>query len=465
MPKRPERPSITELMRTQGPRRFELHDKYVNPPFRRMLKVVGMDAHYVRAAGGELWDSDGRKYLDFLTHSSVFSIGHNHPHVAAALREVADAQMPNMLLMDCSPLSGVLAERLLGYAPHLGKVYFGNSGAEAVEAALKMSRCATGRPRILHFQGAYHGLTYGAVSVVGHPMWREGFAPFLPECVQIPFGDLDALKAELDKGGVACLLGETVQGDGGVNIPPAGFWPAAADLCRRAGALLVLDEIQVGMGRTGRFFAYEHFGVEPDIVLIAKPLSGGHVPVSAALMRDWIFDKVFSGLDRCVVHCGTYCENNLAMAAGLATLDVMEDEDLSARAADAGAYLLERLRPLASRYPLVRDVRGLGLIVGIEFRRPAEGGLGLRLGWDLMNAANEGLFAQMVVMPLFREHGILCQLAGHEFHTLKLMPILAVSRADIDQAAAGLDAVLARIHSGPGEMASFMAGLVGRMMG
>ncbi|HWX24675.1 MAG TPA: aminotransferase class III-fold pyridoxal phosphate-dependent enzyme, partial [Vicinamibacteria bacterium] len=168
---------LVERLRDNQGRQFELHDRYVNPQMREMLRLVGMDADYVRASGSHLFDSRGRKYLDLITHSGVFSVGHNHPHVTATLRAVLSAELPNILLMDCSLLSGLLAERLLKTAPHLGKVYFGSSGAEAVEASLKMARGATGKPRIVSFVGAYHGLTYGALSTVGHEMWREGFSP------------------------------------------------------------------------------------------------------------------------------------------------------------------------------------------------------------------------------------------------------------------------------------------------
>jgi ornithine--oxo-acid transaminase len=439
---------LSRLRDEQG-RQFELHQRHVNPPMREMLRLVGMDADYVRASGSWLQDSKGRRYLDLITHSGVFSIGHNHPHVAETLRSVLSADLPNILLMDCSLLSGLLAERLLKTAPHLGKVYFGNSGAEAVEASLKMARGATGKPRILSFQGAYHGLTYGALSTVGHEMWREGFAPFLPGCVQVPWNDPEAVERELSQGDVACVLGETIQGDGGVNLPDPGFWPAVARSCRKHGTYLILDEIQVGLGRAGgSLHAYPHYGIEPDMLLLGKALSGGQAPVSAVLMRDEIFGKVFSRVDRCFIHSGTYCENNLSMAAAWATLDVYEDEDLLRKCAEQGSYFLERLLPLKERYEMVKDVRGKGLLLALELGPPES--LRLKAGWSAVAAINEGLLAQMVVVPLFRDHAILVQVGGHNFRVIKMMPPLGVTRGEIDQVVAALDAVLAECHRFPG---------------
>lgn len=440
---------LLQLLRDNQGRQFELHDRYVNPQMREMLRLVGMDTDYVRASGCYVYDSKGRRYLDLITHSAVFSIGHNHPHVAATLKDVLSAELPNILLMDCSLLSGLLSERLLKTAPHLGKVYFGNSGAEAVEASLKMARGATGKPRIVSFVGAYHGLTYGALSAVGHEMWREGFAPFLPGCAQVPFNDVDAVAKELAAGDVACVLGETIQGDGGVNFPDPGFWPAVADLCRKHRAYLVLDEIQVGMGRVGGFLhAYQHYDVEPDMLLLGKALSGGQAPVSAVLMRDEIFGRVFSRVDRCFIHSGTYCENNLSMAAAWATLDVYEEEDLLRKSSAQGDYFLQKLLPLKARYELVHDVRGKGLLLAIELGPPES--LSLKLGWNTIATMNEGLLAQMVIVPLFRDHGILVQVGGHNFKVIKIMPALNISREEIDYVASSLDKVLADCHRFPG---------------
>jgi len=454
--------SLTELLSKNRGRQFDLHMQFVNPQMARMLHLVGMDTDYVRAQGCRLYDSKGNSYLDLLTHCGVFSIGHNHPHAIKLIQEVVAAELPNILAMDCSLLSGLLAERLVALAPHLGRVFFTNSGTEATEAALKMARGATNRPRIVSFVGGYHGLSYGALSTIGHEMWRDNFAPFLPGCTQIAFNDLPALEAELKKGDVACLIGETILGEGGVLFPKDGYWKAAGELCKRYGTLLILDEIQVGLGRTGKMFAYQHYNVEPDMLLIGKALSGGLAPVAAAMMRTDIFDKVFSRLDKCFVHCGTYNQNNIAMAAGMAVLDVIEQEKLVAQAAEHGSYFLDKLKPLAKKYELIHDVRGLGMIIGVEYGRPKS--FGLKMGWDMLSKANEGLFGQMIVLPMYRDHKIMIQVAAHPLCTLKIMPPLALPKDEIDRTVAALDKVTAEAHRFPGGVWTFGMDLIKRAL-
>ena len=221
----------------------------------------------------------------------MFGVGHNHPVVRQALRDVLDRELADLVQFDCALLPGLLAERLLDKAPEFDRVYFGNSGTEAVEAALKFARYATGRPRVLYCSHAFHGLTTGSLSVNGAAEFRKGFDPLLPD-VSIPLGDTDALEAELRQGDVAALIVEPIQGKG-VWMPPDGFLAAAGQLLHDHGALLICDEVQTGLGRTGRFFGYQYSGVEPDIVTVAKALSGGFVPVGATLAKGWIFDKVY----------------------------------------------------------------------------------------------------------------------------------------------------------------------------
>src|SRR5216684_3944061 len=298
---------------------------------------MGFDKVYERAEGGYLYDGAGVRYADFLSGFGVFGVGHNHPVVRKALHDALDAGLASMVQFDCALLPGLLAERLLAKAPGLDRVYFCNSGTEAVEAALKFARYATGRPRVLYCDHAFHGLTTGSLSVNGADEFRRGFDPLLPD-VPVPLGDLDALEAELKKGDVAALIIEPIQGKG-VHMPPPGFLTAASALLHEHGALLICDEVQSGFGRTGKFFAYQHEQVVPDIVTVAKALSGGFVPVGAMLAKDWIFQKVFSSMDRVMVHSTTFKGGVLAMAAGLASLAVLDDEGLVDNAARAGNAL------------------------------------------------------------------------------------------------------------------------------
>ena len=349
--------------------RSSMHARHLNEQLVRVLKTIGYDVGFQKGQGQYLFDRDGARYLDLLSGFGVFAIGRNHPVLRQALKSVLDSDLPNLVQLDVSTLAGVLAERLLKYVPYLDKVFFANSGAECVEAAIKFARGATGRPGIVYCAHAYHGLTYGALSLTDDSNFRGGFQPLLPGCTSIPFNDLAALEQALSSREVAAFIFEPIQGKG-VNMPTDEFLPGAAALCRKYGTLMVADEIQTGMGRTGRFLAVEHWNVEPDMVLLSKALSGGHVPVGAVLTRKNIFDKIFNQMDRAVVHGSTFAKNDLAMAAGLATLEVIESERLVDNAARRGERLLAFFQDLASRYELVKDVRGKGLMIGLEFGTP-----------------------------------------------------------------------------------------------
>src|SRR5579871_5347655 len=361
---------VSEMFVDLQGQRSSMHARYLNEQLVRVLKTIGYDVGFNRGQGQYLFDRDGVRYLDLLSGFGVFAIGRNHPALRKALKSVLDCDLPNLVQLDVSTLAGVLAERLLKYVPYLDKVFFANSGAECVEAAIKFARGATGRPGIVYCAHAYHGLTYGALSLTDDSNFRGGFQPLLPGCTTIPFNDLAALEQALSSREVAAFIFEPIQGKG-VNMPTDEFLPGAAALCKKYGTLLIADEIQTGMGRTGRFLAIEHWNVEPDMVLLAKALSGGHVPVGALLTRKNIFDKIFNQMDRAVVHGSTFAKNDLAMAAGIATLDVIESEKLVDNATRMGERLLGDLSALNERYELVKEVRGKGLMIGIEFGSPS----------------------------------------------------------------------------------------------
>jgi ornithine--oxo-acid transaminase len=446
-------PSLLTARRGEG---YELHARYLNPQLPRMLHAIGFDKVYERAEGAYLWDRDGNRYIDFLAGFGVFGVGHNHPVVRQALHDMLDADLPSMVQFDCALLPGLLAERLLGQAPEFDRVYFGNSGTEAVETALKFARYATGRKRILYCSHAFHGLTTGSLSVNGAVEFRQGFDPLLPD-VPIPLGDTDALEAELRKGDVAALVIEPIQGKG-VWMPPDGFLTAAAKLLHDHGALLICDEVQTGLGRTGRFFAYQYEDVEPDIVTVAKALSGGFVPVGATLAKGWIFDKVYSSMDRVLVHDSTFGSNAAAMAAGLASLAVIEDEQLVSNAERTGAALQAALQDMVEKYELLAEVRGRGLMIGLEFGKPRS--LKLRPGWNMLQSARVGLFAQMVVVALFQRHRILTQVSGDHTEVIKLLPPLTIGEAEVESFREAFDDVMRDAHRGSGLMWDFGRTLV-----
>jgi ornithine--oxo-acid transaminase len=345
--------------------------------------------------------------------------------------------------------------------PYLDKVFFANSGTEATEAAIKFARRATGRPGIVYCDHAFHGLTNGSLSLNGDAMFRDGFEPLLPHCRVVPFNDLAALERALATRDIAAFIVEPIQGKG-VNMPDDDYLREAAALCRRHGSLFVADEIQTGLGRTGRFLAVEHWGVEPDMVLLAKALSGGHVPVSAVLMHKWIYDKVFDRMDRAVVHGSTFAKNDLAMAAGIATLEVMQHERIIARADRLGARLRSAFHRRLDGYEFVRDIRGKGLMIGIEFGPPTS--LTLKATWNVLETANKGLFCQLITIPLFRDHKLLTQVAGHASHTVKLLPPLIITDDDCDLIESALDDVIAATHRVPGAIWSLGKTLVGNAL-
>jgi ornithine--oxo-acid transaminase len=427
---------VRALLEERGHEAFALHERYVNPQMARVLRTIGFDADYVRAEGAYLFDRDGRRYLDFLAGFGVFALGRCHPGIEQALRDAMALSLPNLVQMECAPLSGLLAEALVARMPHDGyRCFFTNSGAESVETALKYVRCATGRERVLFADHAFHGLTTGALALNGAREFRDRFGDLLPGCTSIPFGDLDALERELGRGDVAAFVVEPIQGKG-VFVAPPEYLREAADACHRHGALLAVDEVQTGLGRTGTFFAFEQWNVVPDLVTVAKALSGGYVPVGAVIATNKVVEKVFDTMDRAVVHSSTFGQNVLAMTAGLATLHTLDEEKIVANAATTGAALIAGLQTLAERHELVHEVRGRGLMIGIEFRRPQS--RRLRAQWSLLETMRSGLFTQLVIVPLFRDHGILSQVAGDHQNVLKILPPLITTP---EQARAFVDAL------------------------
>jgi ornithine--oxo-acid transaminase len=440
---------IAALIKEHEGRNYELHAQHINPSNARTLKTIGFDRCYVRAEGPYLWDFEGTKYLDFLSGYGVFSLGRNHPDVRRVLIDFLNADYPSLVKMEAPLLAGLLAEELKKRMPNqLDMVFFSNSGAEGVETALKYARCATGKPGIIHCQKAFHGLTYGSLSLNGDDSFRSGFAPFLTDCRMIPFNDLAALEQELHKKDVAAFVVEPIQGKG-VNIPSPGYLRDAAALCRKHGALFIADEVQTGMGRTGRFLAIEHDGdVDPDIVVLSKALSGGFVPVAAVLSKKWIHEKVFSSMERSVVHSSTFSQGSFAMAAGLAALDVIDRYQLIAKARELGDRLGEGMKSMVPRFEFLKEIRWRGLMVGIEFGSPRS--LGLKTAWALMHKLDKSLFPQAAIIPLLDKHHILTQVAGHHIDVMKLLPPLVISGDDVEWFLSSFEEVLTQMHKFPG---------------
>jgi ornithine--oxo-acid transaminase len=432
------------LAATEG-EELELYARTINPQFVRLLRTIGFDRRWARGEGAYLYDADGTRYLDLLGGFGMYNVGRNNPRVREALVEALELETPGKVQLGVSPLPGLLAEELLKRLPSsLDRVLFMSSGTEAVESAFKLGRAATGRTHVVSCEHGFHGLTLGSLSAAGDAAFRDRFEPLLPDFSRVRFDDLDALEQALRAEDVAVFIVEPVQGHG-PYFPSPGYLEGAQELCRRYGTLFCVDEVQTGFGRTGRMFALDHFGLEPDLVTVAKALSGGYVPIGALAMSTAVFDAVFDSLEHSVAHGSTFAPNDLAIAAGLATLDELESQRLPQRAAEVGELLLERTRPLVERYDVVRDVRGLGLLWAIEFEEPPRGSR----SWRMLERVQTGLFAQLVVVPLFGKHKILTQVAGHDSNVVKILPPLVLSEADVDWFVGALDQTIQRAQRLP----------------
>ena len=423
--------------------------EFVNPQWVRLLDLLDMNVHYQRCAGAELFRLDGERYLDFLSGYCVHNTGHNHPRIIAAVKEELDRSGPAMLQSHVPELAGELAQRLCQLAGgNLKKVFFASSGSEGVEAAIKFSRAATKRNALLYCQGAFHGLTCGALSLMDNAFWREGFGTLLPDTEAIPFGNIAAVEEKLRSKKFAAFFLEPIQSEGGIKVPSPEYLRDVQALCRKYGTMFVLDEVQTGMFRTGKFLAAHSFQVQPDMVILAKALSGGLIPVAAVLMTDEINDAVYSSLRRAIVHTSTYGENALAMRAGLATLDVLEGENLGNRATYLGERLRTSLTEALQPYEMFQAAPGLGLLSGIEFRAPSK--LALRLSFEAFRAIHPGMFGQMLVMKLFRQQKILTQICGNNFMVLKSAPPLIADETQIEQFVTSLTTVVDDMHRSAG---------------
>ncbi|HEY5387964.1 MAG TPA: aspartate aminotransferase family protein, partial [Thermoleophilia bacterium] len=371
----------------------------------------------------------------------------------AALHQAIDLDLPNMVQMDCALLPGLLAEQLVGRAPEaINRVFFCNSGAEAVEAAIKYARQATRRRRILFAEHAFHGLTTGALALNGGAEFRRGFGKLLPGCQSVPFGDIKALRRELRKGDVAAFVVEPIQGKG-VYEASADYWREAQELCRKHRTLLALDEVQTGLGRTGKFFCFEHWGLEPDIITVSKALSGGFVPVGAMLTTDRVHSAVFSSLEKAMKQSTTFGRNQLAMVAGLATLAAFDDEGIVERARLSGLAFEAALQPLVERYEMFHEVRGKGLMIGLQFGAPESAAL--RRRFKTLEHLRPAFFSQLVVVPLFHRHRIITQVAADNVNIIKLLPPLICGQREIDYFVGALDDVLRDAHGGSGLVGEF----------
>jgi len=385
---------------------FDADLKHLCPTSRHPIGL-----RIIRAEGSYLYTEDGCAYLDFISGIGVANIGHTHPAVVAAIRAQAAAYLHVMVYGEYLQAPQIrLAARLTALLPRpLSVVYFTNSGAEANEGALKVAKKFTGRSRLVGFHGGFHGDTHGACSVTGRDLYRKPFAPLLPQVTFLPFDDVTQLRRIDDR--VAAVIVEPIQGEGGIRVPSDRFLPALRARCSEVGALLIFDEVQTGIGRTGKYFAMEHSRVVPDIVTLAKALGGG-MPLGAFVGRRNIMKTL--SRDPPLSHVTTFGGHPVCCAAALAGLDVLEKEDLPARAAKMGAQLASDLRALAAKFRSIVDVRGMGMMLGLEMSSAAKTArlvrraraLGLILGWTLHSDRTIRISPPLTLSDAERAQGI-----------------------------------------------------------
>lgn len=346
--------------------------------------------------------------------------------------------MPNLLQAAVNNLPGALAHNLAMITPgNLQRSFFCNSGAEAVEGALKLAKIASGKHRIIYCENSFHGKSAGALSVTGREKYQKPFRPLVPDCESVPFGDLNSLEGKFKKGDVAAFIVEPVQGEGGVVIPPDGYLKGVRELCTKYGVYFIADEVQTGFGRTGRMFACEHENVEPDIMCVAKSLGGGVVPVGAYITTDDIWKKAYGTQEKCLLHTSTFGGNQVAMAAGIASIQAIIDKDLPHQAEEKGKYFLERLMALKDKSPLIKDIRGKGLMIGIEFNQPE----GLLSKTAVGKLASE-YTGSLVAGELQNKYRIITAYTLNNPNVIRLEPPLIVTEEQIDRVVDALEEIL-----------------------
>lgn len=440
-------PLITVDEALKLPRREirKLQKSYLNPTLVTMLTLLDFDKRFTKAQGIFVWDDEGNCYLDFLAGYGALNLGHNHPKVIEAVNKVDS--YPNILQIHLSALPAALAKNLALITPgEMKHCFFGNSGAEAVEGALKIARAATRKDKIVYAEGAFHGKTLGALSVSGREKYKRAFEPLVPGCEPVPFGDLASLEEELANRDVAAFIVEPIQGEGGIVVPPRGYLKKAEALCRKYNTLLIVDEIQTGLGRCGKMFASSDEDVQPDIITLSKSLSGGLVPIGVYITTEKIWKKAYGGFDRCLLHTSTFGGNARACAAGIVAINVTIEENLASQAAEKGSYLLNKLSELKSKHKMIKDVRGRGLLIGIEFREPVKGWVD-KLSRGTLNKLYKEYFASIVASQLMNKHRIISAFTFNNPNVLRLEPPLAVEYEHLDFLIQALDETLTENRS------------------
>lgn len=415
---------------------LELNREFVNEALVDLIAGYRLPRKFVKAEGIRLWDDQNNEYLDFLCSYGALALGHNHPDVIAAVEKVR--QSPNFFVISPGALTGALAASLSAITPgDLQRSFFCNSGSEAIEGAIKLARAATGRSRIVAAREGFHGKSMGALSITGHEPFRAPFRPLLGDVEHVPFGDAGAVDQALRESPTAAVVLEPIQGPAGIVVPPAGYLARVREICTEHGALLVLDEIQTGLGRTGRMFACEHDAVVPDVLCLSKGLSGGVYPIGAYVTTDAVWRRAYGTRQKAALHSSTFGGNTFACAAALAAINITVDEDLPARAANLGGYFHNRLAELVGHFDLLQEVRGKGLMIGLDFRQTRN-----RVTGKLVNQT-----AAMVAVQMMHLHRIISLYTFTNSTVIRLAPPLNVEREDLEKYLDALENILATNRS------------------
>lgn len=436
--------SVSDALRLERKEIRELYKEYVNPGLVQMFALLNFDKQFVKAEGTKVWDNEGNMYLDFLGGYGALNFGHNPPEIIAEVEKVKG--MPNLLQASIGTMAAVLAHNLAQITPgDLKRSFFCNSGAEAVEGALKLARAATGKKKFLYCQGSFHGKTLGALSVTGREKYQRTFTPLLPHCSAIPFGELEPLEEALKAKDVAAFIVEPIQGEGGIIVPPAGYLKQAKELCKKYEALLIVDEIQTGFGRTGTNFACEYEDVVPDILCLAKSLGGGVMPLGAYVTTEAIWEQAYGGMDKALLHTSTFGGNTWAAAAGIAAINQLVKENLAQQAKEKGEYLLKSLKDFKSKYPLVKEVRGRGLMIGIEFEKSSQGLLN-KITKGMVSKLSQEYLGSLVAGELQNKYRIITAYTLNNPNVIRLEPPLTVSYEEMDKLLNALEDIFNKHH-------------------
>lgn len=434
--------SLSEALEQDKNKIKDRHENYLNPGLAKMLGLLSFNKKFIKAKGVEVWDDEGNKYLDFLGGYGSLNLGHNPEKVIKALEEVRE--VPNIIQSSLNPLSGALGENLARVTPgNLKHTFFCNSGAEAVEGAIKLVRKASGKSKIIHCEGSFHGKTLGALSVSGREKYKKDFTPLIPGCIEVPFGNTSELKkvVEAEHEEIAALILEPIKGEGGVIIPPEGYLKKARELCDEFGILMIIDEIQTGLGRTGEMFACEYEEVIPDVLCLAKSLGGGIIPLGAFITTEELWCETFGKFEEALLHTSTFGGNTRACAAGVQTLEEIYSNGLYKEVREKGDYLLNQLLKLKSKYSLIEDIRGRGLLIGVEFKSGEESFIN-KLSCGAIGKLSKEYTGALIAERLKNEHNIITAYTLNNPNVIRLEPPLIVKKAELDKVVNALDEVL-----------------------